>query len=515
MRAWLRRLRQAFAARRPVRQRTRLSLEGLEERCLLDASGLVLQTNLVSDLPGVAAVQDPNLVNPWGISEGPTGGPFWISDNNAGVSTLYSVPGKNNTPVSINSLVVSMPTPVDPFGTSGTPTGTVFNLDLAGGGFMVSGVDKNGNPKSAPAIFLFATEDGTIVGWNPAVNPKGFDPAKAGTYATIAVDNSGNNFTEPDPNKQTGAVYKGLTIATSATPIFAGDPASTAVLYAANFRTGQIEAYDSNFKPINLSGVFSDPNLPGDYAPFNVQVLGDKVYVTYAKQNATRHDDVGGHDHGFVDVFTLDGKPAGLNGTPRLVTRDHLDSPWGLAIAPSSFGSLGGDLLVGNFKSGFIDVFNPTTGDFLGQLKDPDGEPIHIDRLWALKVGNGGGGGAANTVYFTAGLFGETHGLFGSLAPVAAGTPEGPAEQQMVTAFQDVFNLAVQTLNTDITSGASKTQIRQDEQAVETALRNFVRAELNFVLDTHADQGGTSSVHIHFLDDPDNLFAILNGQDKG
>src|SRR5262249_50737039 len=162
-----------------------------------------------------------------------------------------------------------------------------------------SGVDKNGNPITAAAIFLFATEDGTLLGWNPAVNPPGFDPAKAGTYAIIAVDNSGNNFTEPNPLKQTGAVYKGLTTASSATPgtpIFASDPNTTTVLYASNFRSGKVEVYDTNFQSVALpAGAFADPNLPNGYAPFNVQVLANKVYVTYAKQDAARHDDVGGH----------------------------------------------------------------------------------------------------------------------------------------------------------------------------------------------------------------------------
>jgi uncharacterized protein (TIGR03118 family) len=320
----------------------------------------------------VAAVQDPNLVNPWGIAEG-GGGPFWISDNNAGVSTLYSVPGKNNTPVSINGLVVSIPTPGDPFGASGTPTGTVFNIDGgANGGFKVSGVNKSGAPASASAIFLFATEDGTIVGWNPGINPSGFDPNKAGTYGIIAVDNSGNNFTEPDAHKQTGAVYKGLSIASSATPgtpIFASDPNSTTVLYVTNFRSGQIEVYDTNFKPVTLpTDAFSDKTIPSDYAPFNVQVLGGKVYVTYAKQNSTRHDDDAGPHRGFVDVFNLDGSPALAGNTARLVTRGDLDSPWGLAIAPSSFGDLGGDLLVGNFGNGRINVYDPNNGTDLGQL---------------------------------------------------------------------------------------------------------------------------------------------------
>jgi uncharacterized protein (TIGR03118 family) len=475
-------------------------------------SGTVLQTNLVSDLPGVAQVFDPNLVNPWGISESGSS-PFWISDNNAGVSTLYNVPGANNTPVSINPLVVSIPTPGNPLGATGAPTGTVFNID--GAGFTVSGVDKSGNPITAPAVFLFATEDGTLLGWNPAVNPKGFDPAKAGTYATIAVDNSGNNFTNSNPLQQTGAVYKGLSIASSLSPIFAGDPSSTTVLYAANFRSGKIEVYDPNFKPITLpAGAFSDPNLPANYAPFNVQVLGDKVYVTYAQQDAARHDDVGGAGHGFIDVFNLDGTPGLPGGQERLVSRGQLDSPWGLAIAPSSFGNVANDLLVGNFKSGFIDIYNPTTGQFLGQLKDADGEPIHIDHLWALKVGNGGAGGNANTIYFTAGLDNEMHGLFGSLTPVARGTPEGPAEAQAVVAALDVVQIDLQQLIKDISSGARQSVIAQDTQTLQTDSAALALAEQQFLKDSRHDQGMAATPapgagQGASVQDIDRLFASL------
>jgi uncharacterized protein (TIGR03118 family) len=481
--------RKGTPARKPLRYR--LALEALEGRSLLSAD--VLQTNLVSDLPGVAQILDPNLVNPWGISESGTS-PFWLSDNNAGVSTLYSVPGANNTPVSINPLVVSIPTPGNPLGTGGTPTGTVFNIDGgATGGFTVSGVDKNGNPITAAAVFLFATEDGTLVGWNPAVNPKGFDPAKAGTYGIIAVDNSGNNFTQPNPAKQTGAVYKGLTTASSATPgtpIIASDPNSTTLLYAANFRSGKVEVYDTNFQPVKLKGnAFADPKLPKGFAPFNVQVLAGKVYVTYAKQDANKLNDVGGQGNGFIDVFNLDGTPGLPGGKERLVSRGPLDSPWGLALAPSSFGALSGDLLVGNFKSGFIDVFNPTTGKFLGNLKDSDGEPIQIDGLWTLQVGNGGMGGAANTVYFTAGLDHETHGLFGSLTPVAPGTPEGAAEGQVVVAAADVVQIDLTTLNNDIASGASASTISQDTQTLDTDFATLLRAERAFVKDGRHDLG--------------------------
>jgi uncharacterized protein (TIGR03118 family) len=512
MRTWSRRLHRLFVGRpAPVRPRSsRLVVEPLESRCVLSAN--VLQTNLVSDLPGVAQHLDPNLVNPWGISES-AGSPFWISDNNAGVSTLYNTAG---TP---QSLVVSIPSPGDPLGTSGAPTGTVFNIDLGGGGFKVSGFTnpKSGPPApiSAPAIFLFATEDGTIVGWNPGVNPQGFDPAKAGTYGTIAVDNSAV------PNAANGAVYKGMSIASSATPIFASDSASTTVLYVTNFRAGTIEVYDPNFSQIKLTGgAFSDPNLPKGYAPFNVQVLGNKVYVTYALQNEDKHDDVSGPHHGFVDVFNLDGTPGLSGGNMRLISRGPLDSPWGLALAPSSFGPLGGALLVGNFGNGRINAFDPTTGEFLGQLKDPDGEPIVIPGLWALKVGNGtANGGDADKVYFTAGLFGETHGLFGSLAPVTAGSPEGPAEAQMVTGFLDVVQLDLTKLQNDISSGASQATIRQDLQTLQTDLIAFIHAESGFAADVRADAGIKShgsgdSSHGFDHDGLDDFFAGLGGRER-
>ncbi len=489
----------------------RLAVEALEQRYVMSAN--VLQTNLVSDLPGVAAVQDPNLVNPWGISESP-GSPFWIADNNSGQSTLYNVPGTNDTPVSINPLVVSIPTPVDAFGASGTPTGTVFNTALGSGAFQISGVDKNGNPISAPAIFLFVTEDGTIVGWNPSVNPKGFDPAKAGTYGILAVDNSGNNFTEPDPAKQTGAVYKGLAIGT--------DSNGRTLLYATNFRSGKVNVFDTSFhSPKNLpTGAFTDPHLPKGYAPFGIQVLDGKVYVTYALQNAEKHDDVAGQGHGFVDVYNLDGTPGLAGGKVRLISRGLLDSPWGLAIAPSSFGNLAGSLLVGNFGNGHIHAYNAATGAFMDTLKDPDGEPIVIPGLWALKVGNGKAGGDADKVYFTAGLFDETHGLFGSLASVTPGSPEGLAEGQMVQADLDVVQLDLTTVFNDISSAAPPSQVQADLQALDNAVIDFVKADIAFTIDTLKDlHGGKASatalsgagtgLHLEALDKVFSEFAAL------
>lgn len=369
----------------------------------------VLRTHLVSNVPGAAAVLDPNLVNPWGIAES-AASPFWISDNNAGLATLYSVPGAGNTPVSVNSLVVSMPTPGDPLGTSGAPTGAVFNIDGgAQGGFKVSGFTKTGTPTSASAAFLFATEDGTILGWNPGVNPPGFDPTKAGTYAIVAVDNSAN------PTAADGAVYKGLAIAT--------DASGNTFLYATNFRAGTVEVYNSSFTPVTTlpSDAFTDPHLKDGYAPFNIINVGGKLFVTYAVQDAAKHDDVGGPAHGIVNTFDLNG-----GSFQRFTQHGHLNSPWGLAQAPASFGQFAGDILIGNFRNGHINAFDPGTGEFLGTVVNPNGQEIVIDGLWTLRVGNDHAGGSSQTIYFTAGPNGEKDGLFGSLTPVAPGSPCGP-----------------------------------------------------------------------------------------
>jgi uncharacterized protein (TIGR03118 family) len=374
----------------------RLTLESLEDRQLL-SSVPILQTNLVSDIPGLAASNPPDasLLNPWGLAYGPTS-PFWVSDNNAGVSTLYTGTGFK-IPLTANpSMGVNIPSP-DGNPTGGTPTGIVFN---GGSGFVVSET-VNGVTKSGSAVFIFATEDGTIVGWAPKVDFNN---------GIIAVDNSGNNFTEPDPLKQTGAVYKGLAIAT--------DASGQTLLYASNFRSGKIDVFHSDFTPDTSlpTGAFTDPHLPKGYAPFDVQELNGKIYVTYALQNAAKHDDVGGQGHGFVDSYNLDG-----SGETRVVTRGRLDSPWGLAIAPASFGDLAGDLLVGNFRNGRINAYSLGSnghGHFQEQLKDANGKPIQIDHLWALKVGNDHAAGSSQTVFFTAGINDESDGLFGSLQAI-------------------------------------------------------------------------------------------------
>jgi len=342
-----------------------------------------------------AKFYDPNLLNPWGIAESTTS-PFWISDNNAGKSTLYNTAGMPQT------LVVSIPLPGDILNPSGAPTGAVFNTAQAQNAFMISGQDKNKNPISAPAIFLFATEDGTIVGWNPNVNPPGFDPNKAGKYGIIAVDNS--NITHP---QSLGAVYKGLAIATT-------EDGAT-FLYATNFRFGRVEIYGPNFE---LVRTFTDHSLPDGYAPFNIvpiRLAGedeDTLFVTFALQNAEKHDDVAGPGHGFVDTFNLAG-----HDRDRFASGGHLNSPWGVALAPSSFGKFGGKMLIGNFGDGEINAYDPEDGEFLGKVRQPGGNPVVIEGLWTIKFGNGGNGGATDTLYFTAGPNGEMDGLFGSLTP--------------------------------------------------------------------------------------------------
>src|SRR5215472_4013602 len=265
---------------------------------------LVVNKSPLIDKNGIShtGTVDPNLRNPWGVTEIPTGSPFWISDNAAGLATLYNVPASAPNSVTINGLVVSIPTPV---GSSGAPTGTVFNPlsdpSNPNPGFLISGVDANNKPTSKPARFLFATEDGTIVGWNSGVgsSPSSFNgPMGASTQGIIAVDNSGNNFTAP-PSSATGAVYKGLAIAT--------DAKGQTRLYATNFRSGMVEMYDVDFHALTSPPAFVDPKLPDSYAPFNIVPINGELFVTFAVQNAEKHDDVAGQSHGIVDVFDLDG----------------------------------------------------------------------------------------------------------------------------------------------------------------------------------------------------------------
>ena len=319
--------------------------------------------NLVSDTGG-AAHSDAGLINPWGLAHSPTS-PFWVADNGTGLATIYDATGQPQ------SLVVT----VNPGGAA--PTGLVFNGKAAD--FQVSEAGKSG-----AATFIFAGEEGTISGWSPAV---------ALDHSVVAVDNSALGA---------GAVYKALAI---------GDPGGAQFLYASDFRNGMVEQFDSGF---NLVRSFSDPSIAPGYAPFGAQVLNGHLFVTYALQDADKEDDVAGAGNGYVDEFNLDGTLV-----RQLVAQGgQVDSPWGLDIAPSSFGEFAGDLLVGNFGDGTISAFDLTTGMFDGKLRGTDGNPIVLGDLWALLNGNGGRGGDADKVYFTAGVSDEAHGLFGALAAV-------------------------------------------------------------------------------------------------
>jgi len=337
-----------------------------------------VQTNLVSDIPGLAAHTDPNLKNPWGTSVGPNT-PIWVSDNHAGVTTLYDGAG-NPQP-----KVVAIPAPPSAgAGAVGAPTGQAFNtLDNNSPDFVIS---KNG--ASGPAFFLFATEDGTIAGWNPNVDP---------THAVIAVDKS----TETDAAGDVGANYKGLALVSTPGGKF---------IYATSFRFGRVDVYDSHF---NLVNSFTDPTIPAGFAPFGIHNIGGKLFVTFAKQGPGKDDDAARPGNGFVDVFSPNG-----DLLQRLVSRGRLDSPWAVTLAPPSFGAFGGDILVGNFGDGHVDAYDPSTGAFQGELSGPGGGPITIDGLWGLRFAPTAlGAPTPNTLFFTAGLNHEADGLFGTLTP--------------------------------------------------------------------------------------------------
>jgi uncharacterized protein (TIGR03118 family) len=325
-------------------------------------TGSFIQHNLVSDIPGMAVTTDPNLKNPWGVAFSPTG-PFWISDNKTGVSTLY------NTNAQKLALTVTIPPPAGSSDTA-APTGIVFNGTPD---FVVSSGGRSG-----PALFIFATEDGTISGWNPNVN---------GTAAILAVDNSGSE-----------SVYKGLALASSR---FGN------LLFATDFHNNAVNVFDRQFHLVNS---FTDSSLPPGFAPFGITNIQGDLFVSFALQEPPdNEDDEPGPGNGFVDEFSPTGQLV-----RRFASQGTLNSPWGMAYA-QNFGSFSNALLIGNFGDGTINAFDFTTGDFLGQLINPQGRPIMIDGLWALTFGNGGQGGHSSVLYFTAGLNDEENGLFGDL----------------------------------------------------------------------------------------------------
>jgi uncharacterized protein (TIGR03118 family) len=316
------------------------------------ATAAYIQENLVSSVPGLATFTDSDLVNPWGIARSPTS-PWWVSDNGTAKATLYDAGGVKR------ALVVTIP------GTNAAPTGMVFNNTSS---FAIS-------PGTA-SRFIFADENGNIEAWG------------GGTNAVIKANSNG------------AASYKGLAI---------GSNASGDFLYAANFKGGKVDVFNSAFSSTSLGGNFTDPGLPAGYAPFGIQNINGNIYVAYALKEAGGTDETPGPGLGLVSVFDSNG-----NFIRRVATGGTLDAPWGITLAPNNFGPFSGDLLVGNFGDGTINAFDLLTDAFEGQLKKSGGV-ISIDGLWGLGFGNGGTAGPLNALYFAAGINDENDGLFGRI----------------------------------------------------------------------------------------------------
>jgi uncharacterized protein (TIGR03118 family) len=350
-------------------------------------------TRLTSDISGAANL-DPVLQNAWGVAFTPGGSPFWVADNATGCSTLYDgagIPQPQAAPLKVKIPLPGGKVPASdcmhvnpsspPSVTPAAPTGLVWNPTTT---FLV--------PKTeSPALFIWDTEDGTIAAWASGLTPA--------DQAVLAVDNSSS-----------GAVYKGLAFGSNVHGTF---------LFATNFRAAKIEVFAPNgstgFQPASASeidGDLTDPSIPNGFAPFGIQNIGGVLFVTYAKQNAAKHDDVAGQGNGFVDMFDTDG-----HLLKRFATRGQLNSPWGVTRASFTFGDFSGDILVGNFGDGTINAYDPATGNFRGTVRDVNNKALVIDGLWTLTLG-GGRNSNPNTLYFTAGPNGETDGLFGTITPI-------------------------------------------------------------------------------------------------
>jgi uncharacterized protein (TIGR03118 family) len=370
------------------------------------------QKKLVSDISqpnnadGTTVLVDPNLKNPWGLTRS-SGSAWWIGNNNSGTTSLFNGAG---SPINMfteaggvaGNFVVVPPPGFAAAGMQSTPTGVVFN------GSPTDFLLDKGTPAGKPAVFIFATEDGTISGWNPGVNIPSGGKAPS-TNAALEVDNS-------DKGGPNGAVYKGMT---------SGEIDGHRFLYVTNFRKARVEVYDTNFKPVHLGDDAFDPDddhgrddrggehIPRGFAPFNIQNIGGSIFVTYARQDAPRHDPVGGDGAGYVEIFTPEGKHIG-----HLQHGDWMNAPWGVVWTTRDFGEFSNAILVGNFRSGWIAAFNGFTHEFLGFVRNPDNSLMFIDGIWSLTFGNDATAGPANTMFFTAGINNETDGLFGTITPV-------------------------------------------------------------------------------------------------
>lgn len=378
----MRRFAQQAEHTRSIHMGALATVEPLEVRSLLSAA--FVQTALVSDIPGAAAHTDPVVVNPWGFTETATG-QFQLSNNGTGTAAVFAADG---TP--LGAPIMIPPPAGSPAGTTSTPNGQLTNSTSD---FVIT---EGG--RSAPATVLFSTEDGTIAGFNSAVDP---------SNAIIAADQSAS-----------GAVYKLIAMGTAGGANY---------LYATNFRNGTVDVFDKNFALHTFTaGQFTDPNTPAGFAPFGVKNINGTLFVTYAKQDSDMHDDVAGPGNGFIDEFDTSGRflMRFASGTAAGGTLTTLNSPIGMTIAPKGFGDFGGDLLVGNFGDSHVSAFNLRTGRFLGQLLDTNGNPLVLNGgvngpdtkgLWGIAFGNGQGGAGQRTLFFAAGPNDEQDGVFGAV----------------------------------------------------------------------------------------------------
>ena len=349
------------------------------------AGNSYVRTILVADKAGLYTgvhTVDPLLLNPWGVAN-ISGGPFWISDNNSGNSSLYD--GAGNPVAALPS--VKIPAASITMGGTASPDGIVWN------GNFLQFLVPSGAAKGNTCIFIFATEDGTISCWAPGnlTNPA------IVTNAQLVIDNTNSNMT-------TSPVYKGLALGTNSRDTF---------IYATDFRNNQVVAWNSTFGfDATLTAAFKDSTIPADYAPFGIQNLDGDIWVTWAKQDAAKHDPVAGAGFGFVDIFDTNGKLL-----HHFVAGGRLNAPWGVVRAPYKFGQFGNDILIGNFGNGKINAYDSRTGVFLDRLRDNTGAAIVIDGLWALVFGGSALGTNSGVLYFTAGPNGEADGWFGTLSP--------------------------------------------------------------------------------------------------
>jgi uncharacterized protein (TIGR03118 family) len=421
----------------------------------LSAANTYLVHNLVADQTGIADHTDANLINPWGNGFS-AGSPFWVGNNGTGTSTLYDGTG------TATALVVQIPAAGG--GANGPVTGVLVNSVTTA--FLLA--------PGKQSQFMFCSEDGVISGWNSTVDA---------THAQILLDNS-----------KTNAVYKGCAI---------GGTATAPLLYVANFNSGKVEVYDANMKAVVTAGAFTNPAVPAGFAPFNVQVMGGKAYVAYAKPDAQKHDDVAGVGNGFVSVYDLSGTLL-----QSLVAGGNLNSPWGMAIAPATFGDFGGALIVGNFGDGMMNAYNLTTGARMGTLSDLHATPLVIPGLWSLNFGNGSRSDAG-TLYFTSGPGQEMHGLLGSIqatpAFTSAGIVNGASFQSAVAPNTWVSilkggGMSATTrawLATDFVSGKLPTQLNGAGVTVngEAAAVSYVSpAQINFLVPTDIQSGAAQII---------------------